>query len=155
MKKWILIGTVSALGGLLGSGVIGGRFLTAGAAQEAQSLSEETRMFLSQYEILKTQSLTLIDTVTSLKQDRRRLMEDEEALKKENRELAPKVKELLEALEQTRQALGVLRQQHAAALARVEELEQAQMKALTQEMQNLQRPLENLKEEDLKKTPSP
>lgn len=142
MKKWILMGAI----GFLGSGLI-----TLSFAQELESYSEATQRLFTQYEVLKTQSLTLIETVKNLKEERRRLMEELEVLGKENQDLIPKVKELSEALDQARQSLGVLRQQHAAALARVEALEQAQLKTLAQEMQDLQKSLGNLKEEDLKR----
>lgn len=148
MKKGILIGTI----GLLGSGVLAAWLETASLAQELAPFSEATRMILAQYEVLKTQSLALIETVKSLRQDRQKLLAEVEALRKENQDLAPKVKELSAALEQARQSLEILRKVHVAALARVEELEQVQIRALTQEMQDLHRSVESIKEEDLKKS---
>ena len=137
--------------GLLGSGILssalgglgGGGFLSAGVAQERQSFSEETRRLLAQYEILKTQSLTLIETVKRLKQELRRLVEKVEVLRGEQQELIHKGKKSSEALEKARLSLGILRREHEAVLSRVEKLERARLKALTQKAQELKRSLQD------------
>jgi chromosome segregation ATPase len=143
MRRWILAGAV----GLLGGGLLGWVFLPTAGAEEQQAFSEEMRGLLAQYEILKTQSMTLSETVKSLEEERRRLIEEVGALRKRE-DLIPKVKELSEALDQARQSLGILRTNYAAALARVEELERAQLKTLTQRTQELKRSLEEISPEE-------
>ncbi len=135
MKRWVLIGAISALGGLGG----GGFLPPPGMAQERQSFTEETRRVLAQYEILKAQSSTLIETIKSLKYEREILLEKVDILQSQQRDLVPKVKELSIALKQTRKTLGVLRLEHQAALARVEALEKARLEDLNAKMQELNR----------------
>lgn len=121
MRRFVLIGTLALL------------WAGSASAGEPDSISD----LVAQYEILKTQSLSLIQTVRSLEQERQQLRAEVEMLRQENKVLAPQVRELSESLDATRRSLQTLRKQHAVAVARVEELQREQMRALMEQMKEL------------------
>lgn len=76
MRKWVVIMALSLLGS--------GGFLPVSLAQDPpqadEPFSEEMERFVDQYEALKAQSLTLMETIKRLKEDRERLLAREKAL---------------------------------------------------------------------------
>lgn len=116
----------------------GGMPVTASRRVARDSIAGDTQRLLDEYEVLKIQSLTLIETVKALQHERDQLLDEVKTLTRErqvSQALAHEVKALSEALERSRQALATLRRAHGAALARAEQLEQANLQAMRREIE--------------------